>query len=223
MVLCACSTPAWWRLSSPSSRGDYSYAALASDLVALLDALAIERAVLVGASMGAHTALRVALDRPDRVAALALVTPGFDPRRAPSGFAGWDALAAALRAGGPRQFVEQFDVGRLPEPWRATVAMVMQQRLERHRHPLAVADALSAVPRSRPFEAFDDLPGLAVPTLVVGSRDEADPDHPLALAGAYAAAIPGAQLLVEELGRSPIAWQGGQLSAAVARLVASVA
>jgi 3-oxoadipate enol-lactonase len=48
--------------------------------------------------------------------------------------------------------------------------------------------------------------------LVVGSRDESDPEHPLALARQYAEAIPRARLVVEEEGRSPIAWQGGQLS-----------
>jgi hypothetical protein len=56
---------------------------------------------------------------------------------------------------------------------------------------------------------------------VIGSRDEADPGHPLAVAERYAAAIPGAQLLVEDPGpppRSPIAWQGGQLSKALAAL-----
>ena len=57
---------------------------------------------------------------------------------------------------------------------------------------------------------------------MVGSRDEADAGHPLAVAERYAEAIPGARLLVEDPGppaRSPIAWQGGQLSRAIAGLV----
>ena len=45
-----------------------------------------------------------------------------------------------------------------------------------------------------------------------GSRDDADPEHPLAVARAYAQAIPGARLEVEDEGASPIAWQGGRLS-----------
>src|SRR5215210_4049248 len=56
---------------------DYGYGALAADLLAVLDDRGIERAVLAGASMGAHTALRVALDHGDRVAGLVLVTPAF--------------------------------------------------------------------------------------------------------------------------------------------------
>jgi hypothetical protein len=46
----------------------------------------------------------------------------------------------------------------------------------------------------------------------VASNDEADPGHPLEIGKAYAAAIPGARLVTEEPGKSPIAWQGGQLS-----------
>ena len=52
---------------------------LADDLEAVLDELGIERALLAGASMGAHTALAFALLRPERVAAIGLVTPAFDP------------------------------------------------------------------------------------------------------------------------------------------------
>jgi pimeloyl-ACP methyl ester carboxylesterase len=95
----------------------------------------------------------------------------------------------------------------------------VRQRLERHRDLHAVADALRAVPRSRPFQSLDDLERLDVPALVVGSRDEADPGHPLAVAEEYARRIPGARLLVEEPGKSPLAWQGAQLSRAIDEFV----
>jgi pimeloyl-ACP methyl ester carboxylesterase len=45
---------------------------LAADAVALLDTLEVERAVVVGHSMGAWVAERVAIDHPDRVAGLIL-------------------------------------------------------------------------------------------------------------------------------------------------------
>jgi pimeloyl-ACP methyl ester carboxylesterase len=208
--------------SSPAPDREYTYSALADDLAAVLDELEIGRALLVGASMGAQTAVRFALDSPERVAALALVTPAYDPGRFPSGLARWDALSDGLREGGVEGFLEVYDTSRLPVAWRDTVATVIAQRMAAHLHPLAVADALSAVPRSRPFDAFDELAAIAVPTLVVGSRDEADHEHPLATAHAYAAAIPNAELVVEDEGRSPLAWQGGQLSRAVAELAARV-
>ena len=79
--------------SSPApDAAAYGYELLAGDLLAALDALGIERAVLAGASMGAHTALRLALTHPQRVAALALITPSFEPglaaRRAGAGALG---------------------------------------------------------------------------------------------------------------------------------------
>ncbi|MCB1420505.1 MAG: alpha/beta hydrolase [Notoacmeibacter sp.] len=47
----------------------------ASDLVALMDALGIEKAVLCGHSLGGAVALATALDHPSRVAGLALLAP----------------------------------------------------------------------------------------------------------------------------------------------------
>jgi pimeloyl-ACP methyl ester carboxylesterase len=207
--------------SSPAEA--YGYEQLAGDLEALLDGLQIERAVLAGASMGAHTALRFALAHPQRVAALCVITPGYDPATHPQGLEGWDALARGLREGGIDGFLAAYELDRVPEQWRETVIRVIRQRLAAHRHPAAVADALAAVPRSRPFESLAELGAIAAPAVVVGSRDEADPGHPLATARAYAAAIPGAELLVEDEGSSPLAWQGGRLSRVIADLAAKAA
>jgi 3-oxoadipate enol-lactonase len=209
--------------SSPGP--SYSYAALAGDLGALLDALGIERAVLAGASMGAHTLLRFALEAPARVAGLVVVTPAFlpdavdDPARAQH----WHALAAGLRSGGVDGFLQAYGEPDVPESMRATVLDVLRQRLSRHEHPEAVADALDEVPFSRPFDSLDELASIAAPTTVVASRDEADPEHPYAVGEVYAEAIPGARLVSEEPGRSPLAWQGGQLSKVIAGVAESAA
>jgi pimeloyl-ACP methyl ester carboxylesterase len=205
---------------SPSA---YGYELLASDLGDVLDAAGVERASLAGASMGAHTIARFALRHPERVAAVALITPAFDPRtHGTHGYADWDALARGLREGGVEGFVAAYDLDDVPERWRETVLTVLRQRLGGHLHPDAVAAALEAVPRSRPFEALSDLERLSMPALVVASRDESDPGHPLAVGERWAEAIPGARLLVEEPGASPIAWQGGQLSKALLDLFQSV-
>ena len=100
----------------------------------------------------------------------------------------------------------------MPESFRETVRTVLRQRLSAHEHPAAVADALREVPRSRAFASWDELGRLDLPVTVVPSREEADPEHPLATGERYAEAIPGARLETEEPGKSPLAWQGGQLS-----------
>jgi pimeloyl-ACP methyl ester carboxylesterase len=202
----------------------YGYELLAEDLEAVLDALGLERALVAGASMGAHTAARFALRRPERVTALGLITPAYHPagKEGPAnGSTDWRALAAGLREGGVDGFVRAYDLDAVPAAWRDTVEKVLRQRLSAHRHLDAVADALEVVPFSSPFAQMSELEQISVPTLVVASRDEADPGHPLAVGEAYARAIPRAQLLVEDAGppaQSPIAWQGGQLSSALIEL-----
>jgi pimeloyl-ACP methyl ester carboxylesterase len=204
---------------APSSEA-YTYDDLAGDLLSVLDEAGIERAVLAGASMGAHTAARVALHRPERVAGLGLITPAYLPERFGADLPWWDALSDGLRDGGVDGFVAAYGEPDVPEAWRETIDRVLRQRLGAHEHPEAVADALRAVPRSRPFETLEELGALAVPTVVVGDHDEPDPGHPLEVAQRWAAAVPGARLVVEEPGSSPIAWQGGQLSRVLAELAA---
>ena len=64
--------------------------------------------------------------------------------------------------------------------------------------------------------ALHDLAEIEAPTVIVADRDETDPGHPLRIGEEYARAVPGARLVVEEPGKSPIAWQGGQLSRVIA-------
>lgn len=214
------------RSSAAPARDAYRYEDLAGDLLAVLDAAGLDRAVLAGASMGAHTLLRVALRAPERVAGIVAITPAYDPQQhAHAGsLARWDALAEGLRHGGIEGFVEAYRVeDEVPAAWQETVRTVLRQRMAQHEDLQAVADALQATPRSRPFESLGELGAIAVPTVVVASRDEADPGHPFAIGEAYAAAIPGARLVTEDPGKSPLAWQGGQLSRVIAELAGRTA
>jgi len=208
--------------SSPGPAAeDYRYDDLTADALAVLDDAGVARAVLAGASMGAHTAVRIALEHPERAAGLVLATPAYDPESHGDAVSleRWDALAAGLREDGVEGFLNAYGEPEVPERWRDTVLKVIRQRLGAHEHPSAVADALEAVPRSRPFEEIDDLHRIGVPAVVVASRDEADPGHPYAVGEAYAAALPDARLVSEDPGQSPLAWQGAQLS----RIIAEVA
>jgi pimeloyl-ACP methyl ester carboxylesterase len=192
----------------------YDYPALAKDLERVLDERGIDRAVLAGASMGAHTLLRFALDHPQRALALVVITPAYDPESFPGDLVRWDALAHGLEHGGVEGFVEAY--GPITGPWAETTEKVLRQRLSLHEHPEAVAQALRQVPRSRPFESLSELASLSMPATIVASRDEADPGHPLSVGEAYARTIPGARLVTEDEGSSPLAWQGGQLSRVIA-------
>src|SRR5215207_3420752 len=78
----------------------YGYGDLAGDLLSLLDDRGIDRALLAGASMGAHTLVRFTLDHGDRVAGLVVITPAYEPEGDAETLERWDALAAGLRSGG---------------------------------------------------------------------------------------------------------------------------
>jgi pimeloyl-ACP methyl ester carboxylesterase len=201
----------------------YGYDALAADLLAVLDDRGIDRAVLAGASMGAHTIARFAVSNPSRAAALVLITPAFDPDDLERGLDRWDALSDGLRSGGVEGFLAAYGEPRVPDSFRETVKTVLRQRLSAHEHPDAVADALREVPRSRAFGSWEELGRLDLPVTVVASRDEADPEHAYATGQRYADEIPGARLESEEPGKSPLAWQGGQLSRVIAETAARAA
>jgi pimeloyl-ACP methyl ester carboxylesterase len=205
---------------APDSRA-YEYSDLVDDLEAALDAFGIERAVIAGASMGAHTALALALRAPERVGGLVVITPAYQPGEVndPERLARWDALAAGLRQDGIEGFVRAYGEPAADPRWHGTVEKVIRQRLALHAHPGAVADALEVVPRSRPFDSLQDLRAIRVPTVVVASGDEADPGHPQAIGELYAGLISSARLVTDPPGNSPVAWQGSQLSGLIAGVV----
>jgi 3-oxoadipate enol-lactonase len=201
--------------SDPAPPGaGYGYSELRGDLAAVIEEQAGGGPVLLaGHSMGAHTAVGFSLAHPDRVAGLVVIGPAYDGEIADSSLSYWDGLAAALEQNGIDGFVDYIDrVQGIDPRWRDSVLRFTRERMERHRHPEALVAALREVPRSRPFGAMAELEGLAVPTLVVASHDAADPGHPYAVAEEYAARIPGARLVSEPEGQSPLAWQGGRLS-----------
>jgi pimeloyl-ACP methyl ester carboxylesterase len=201
--------------SDPAPPGaGYGYPELREDLAAVIEDQAGGGPVLLaGHSMGAHTAVGFALEDPDRVVGLVVIGPAYDGDIGAGSLHYWDGLAAALEADGIDGFVAYIDrVQGIDPRWRDSVLRFTRERMERHRHLGALVTALHEVPRSRPFETMAELESLAAPTLVVASHDAADPGHPYAVAAAYAERIPGARLVSEPEGQSPLAWQGGRLS-----------
>src|SRR5215210_69760 len=132
------------RAHGESDPGDgYEYSHLADDLVSVLEEREIESALLVGHSMGAATAIRVALERPELVTGLVQITPAYagEPYRDDAGLAYWDRLAAGLESDGADGFMRAFEPPPV-EKWREPVLKFTRQRIERHRHPEALAQAV---------------------------------------------------------------------------------
>lgn len=204
--------------SDGAEPGEYTYERLADDLEAVARAAFSDgdQPLLIGHSMGAHTILSAALRNPDAYSGLVVIGPvskGLAPSEA--ALRHWDAMAAGLEEGGVDGWLAAYEAGGLDPAWRETLLRIARDRISRHRHPRALAQALREVPRSIPYDGLEPLAGLELPALVVASGDVADPGHPYEVAALIAATVPRARLIGEEEGESPLAWQGGKLSRAI--------
>jgi 3-oxoadipate enol-lactonase len=208
---------------APAGEG-YGYPELVDDLESVVATEVGEgHFILAGHSMGAHTAVAYAQRNPQRLAGLVVIGPAYDGTISADSLAYWDGLAAALEERGVDGFIAYIDrVQGIDPAWRDSVMRFTRERMLRHRHLNAIVRALREVPRSRPFEQLESLESIEVPALVVASHDAADPGHPYAVAAAYAEHLPSARLISEEEGHSPLAWQGGRLSRAIAEFEAQL-
>ncbi len=192
----------------PPGAPAYGSDELAGDVVAVLDGHGIERAGLIGLSMGGMLVQVVAVEHPERVSSVTAIStsplgsgdPLPDPDPAYLEFAAtWegldasdtDALAAMIAA----------DAGRLagtrhPHDAAATRALV-DRDLARARNPQSMLNhGLIHGGGSGPERG--QLREIRVPFLVV--HGTADPLFPIAHGQALAAAVPGARLLALEGG-----------------------
>jgi 3-oxoadipate enol-lactonase len=196
----------------------YTYPGLIEDLEAVLAELDVDRVALVGSSMGAATGMAFAMRHPKRAAAVVQVTPAYngEARTGNVDDGAWDAMATGLEEGGVDAFVEVAQPGGAGEGWKQIAREAIRQRMERHEHPLEVAQALRQMPRSSAWDGLEALRQVQTPVLIVASRDQMDHLHPLAIAREYARLLPNAELVMEDEGKSPLAWQGARLSGVIA-------
>lgn len=140
--------------SEPAESGDYSPAACAADVLAVLDAYGLERAHVVGHSYGALVALAFAARYPDRVARLVLADPPGDFTRLPS----------EVRAGQLEPFLASLDGAAWREATRGGFEDALQGGGESTRD--IILSRLENAPREatvglfRPMFAFDAVGAL---------------------------------------------------------------
>jgi 3-oxoadipate enol-lactonase len=207
--------PAHGRSSRP--RGRLTVEAMAEDVAALLTALGVSPAHLVGLSLGGCVALMLALDHPERVRSLTLVNAF--ARLTPAGPRGALRMLTrlALLACAPMRVVA------------AHVARGLFPRPDQQALYLAAVASLGSNPRATYWSAIRALLGFDVrgrlaavrcPTLVIaGDRDTT---VPLAAKTLLQRSIPGAELLiVADSGHATPCDQAERFNAALLAFVAA--
>lgn len=174
---------------SPVTDGPYSIDDLADDVIALLDRLEVQRAHVVGLSLGGMTGLRLAARNPERVDRLAVLCTA--ARLLPA--TAWRERAATVRARGAG----------------AVAAAVVQRWFTPHylaAHPEVRADS-EAMVATTPAEGYagcceaigaldlrGDLAATTAPTLAIAGAD--DPATPPAKLDEIATGVKDGRLLV---------------------------
>jgi pimeloyl-ACP methyl ester carboxylesterase len=161
----------------PHAREAYGYASMGADVTRLMDHLGIERAILIGYSMGASIAIELMLSHPERFRAIVLGGIAYDDGLEDK--ADRDAIAEAYRADDPATI-------------KSPVAKAYRRFAESMPNDLKALAALMDADRS-PFDPAR-LAAVRLPVLiVVGANDNAIGDpKPLAKM------IPGARLVMLE-------------------------
>ncbi|MDF0504635.1 alpha/beta hydrolase [Burkholderia cenocepacia] len=170
-----------------------SIAQFAEDAIALLDHLGIERAVLGGISLGAAVALRLAVTRCERAAALMLARPAWIVEPAPERLRIYREVADLLETHGVtegRRHLEESNRFREIERISPDNAVSMRGFFERPRSASTIA-LLDRIPTQGPGVSRDEIGRLTLPTLVVAN--DQDYVHPVETAVALAGLIPRAE------------------------------
>lgn len=172
---------------SPAPPGPYTLDDLTDDVVALLDGLGVEKAHVVGLSLGGMTGMRLAARNPERVDRLALLCTSAKPDPQP-----FLDRAATVRAGGTAPIAPTVAGRWLTPPYAAE----HPDLLDRLAGMIAGCDdegyAACAEVVAR-VDLREDLGRITAPTLVVSGAD--DLALPPAHQQAIVEGIRGAELL----------------------------
>jgi 3-oxoadipate enol-lactonase len=188
---------------SDAPTGPYAVQDLALDAVAVLDAAGLQRAHILGTSLGGMIALQLVLDHPARVdkLVLACTTPGGAgsapmPERTVRLLAEAQGLPAEIAL---RRFVEN---AFAPHPDPAQIERIMRHRIATAQSPAAWAAQASA---GTAFDVWDRLGEIRAQTLVLTGDQDAvvDPKN----SDLLAARIPEARLEVFDGGGHLFFWE----------------
>jgi len=172
---------------SPVPPGPYEIADLGRDVLALMDALAIERASYLGVSIGGMAGIWLGAHAPDRVERLVLACTSAHLPPASA----WRERAAAVLAAGSPEVIADGVVERWLTPGYAAEHPDVRARL---RAMLAATYAEGYAACCGAIERMDLrelLPQIAAPTLVISGSE--DPATPIEHQRLIAEAIPGAR------------------------------
>jgi pimeloyl-ACP methyl ester carboxylesterase len=173
----------------------------AHQVVALLDELGLESAVVGGVSLGADVALQVAVAAPARVRALITEMPVLE-NAAPAAALAFVPLLLTLHYLQPLFRVVARVARRVPRPGHELVDSLLNVA---SGDPHETAAVLHGVLLGPVAPTVEQRAAIAAPTLVIGHRSDAI--HPYSDAENLAGQLPNAELLqarsIAELRRSP--------------------
>jgi pimeloyl-ACP methyl ester carboxylesterase len=162
----------------PADLAAYSQDLAVADALAVLDHLLIERAHIVGLSMGAFCALHVGLRHPDRTASLVVAGCGYGthPDARASFRAESEAVADAFERQGAAAFAPTYGAGPARVQFQNKDRRGWEEFVRMLSEHSAVGSALTmrGVQRERPslYDLTDELAALGAPTLLlVGDED----------------------------------------------------
>jgi pimeloyl-ACP methyl ester carboxylesterase len=168
----------------------YSMPFFAEQVVALLDHLEVDQAVVMGTSLGANTALEVASAAPERLRGMVLEMPVLDNALLAVAVA-FTPLLVALTFGEPVMRVVQRVTRAIPERPLPLMANVVLDTVRQDPGPSAAVLQGLFFGRTAPHRA--ERRTLETPALVIGHHR--DPVHPFSDAGMLASELPKGRLL----------------------------
>jgi pimeloyl-ACP methyl ester carboxylesterase len=176
------------RSHKPDDPSAYTWRSLADDVVSVLDAVGLDRAVVGGTSLGADTALATAAHHADRVAGLLVEMPVLSDSE-PFARRVFGPASALLRVAAPVLSPCTRAIGHLPVPRRPPELAMLRDMLSADP---AVASALlrGLLDSERPDVTV--IGTRPLPALVIGHAR--DPLHALADAHHVAEVLPSAEL-----------------------------